>query len=90
MFYSSIYPSIVYGTRGWMDDWPRKKNKKTEKNRKKITKGHFPNMDQSLTVALSIVLHHSTTTTSSSSLLHLLHLKKFSQKVNSFSQNPLA
>lgn len=47
-------------------------------------------MDQSLTVALSIVLHHSTTTTSSSRLLHLLHLKNFSQKVNSFSQNPLA
>lgn len=47
-------------------------------------------MDQSLTVALSIVLHHSTTTTTSR-LLHLLHLKKFSPKVSdNFSQNPLA
>lgn len=88
MFYPSIDPSIVYHTRGWMDDWLRIKKKK--KIRKKITKGHFPNMDQSLTVALSIVLHHSTTTSSSSRLLHLLHLKKFSQKVNNFSQNPLA
>lgn len=72
MFYPSIDPSVIYHTRGWMDNWLRIKRKKIRIKNNKRTFSRYG----SLTVALSIVLHHSTTTTSSSSrLLHLLHLK---------------